>query len=306
VLVDASGVTFTITWGAASGAASYSYAAAFNDGSSARQGMVTAPPLQLRMPYHVSGAAVDGFVCVRSTSATGQQSTDHACNVLPVPARPASSSTAPMPVVSSLTPASATAGSAPLTLTVNGGGFVASSSVRWNGAARTTTFVSATQLRAALSAADLATARSVPVTVVTPAPGGGTSGSVTFTVTGASPPPPPGAPSVTLTSATSTTVTFTVAWNAVSGATSYRYRAAFDDGSAQRQGAVTTRSFQLVMPYHASSAAFSATVCIWSVNGVGQQSANPACSPVPVPARPVAAPPPSTLPPPPDWGWGVG
>ncbi|HEX6212506.1 MAG TPA: hypothetical protein VF136_17125 [Methylomirabilota bacterium] len=111
---------------------------------------------------------------------------------------------------------------------------------------------------------------------------------------------------MTLTSATSTTVTFTVAWNAVSGAASYRYGAAFTDGSAQRQGTVTTRSFQLVMPYHASGAAFSATVCIWSVNGAGQQSANPACSPVPVPARPVAALPPSAPPPPPDWGWGVG
>ena len=42
-------------------------------------------------------------------------------------------------------------------MTVNGTGFVASSVVRWNGADRVTTFVSSTQLRAAISAPDLAT-----------------------------------------------------------------------------------------------------------------------------------------------------
>ena len=209
-----------------------------------------------------------------------------------------------MPVVSSLSPASAAAGSAAVTLTVNGSGFVASSGVRWNGAARTTTFVSATQLRAAITAADLATARSVSVTVVTPAPGGGTSGAATFTITPAPPPPAPGAPNVTLTAASSTTVTFTIAWNAVSGATSYRYAAAFMDGTSARQGTVTTRAFQLVMPYHSSGAAFTATVCIRSVNASGLQSTDQSCSAVPVPARPVAAP--SSSEPPPDWGWGTG
>ena len=307
---DAGGVTLAIAWSAASGAASYSYMAAFNDGSAAQQGTVTTPPLQLRMPYHASGAAAGGFICIRSVSATGQQSTEHACGPLQISARPAGSSVPAVPVVSSLSPASATPGSAALTLTVNGGGFVASSGVRWNGAARTTTFVSATQLRAAITAADLATARSVSVTVVTPAPGGGTSAPATFTITSAAAPPPPapGAPSVTRTGANSTTVTFTIAWGAVSGATSYRWTAAFNDGSAPRKGTVTTRSFQLQMPYHASGAAFNATVCIRSVNAAGQQSTTRACSAVRVPARPVAAPSPSSPPPPPssDWGWGTG
>ncbi|HXD97248.1 MAG TPA: choice-of-anchor D domain-containing protein [Candidatus Acidoferrum sp.] len=208
----------------------------------------------------------------------------------------------PVPVASSVSPTSATARSAALTLTVNGSGFVGSSVVRWNGASRTTTFVSASQLRAAITASDLATARSVPVSVVTPSPGGGTSGSVTFTVTTAPsvPPPAPGAPSVTKTSADATGVTFTIAWGAVSGATSYRYVAAFTDGSASQQGTVTARSFQLRMPYHSSGAAFGAVVCIRSVNATGQQSTNQSCSPVPVPARPVAPPPP------PEYGWGVG
>ena len=95
-------------------------------------------------------------------------------------------------------------------------------------------------------------------------------------------------------------MTFTIAWGAVSGATSYRYVAAFTDGSASQQGTVTARSFQLRMPYHSSGAAFGAVVCIRSVNATGQQSTNQSCSPVPVPARPVAPPPP------PEYGWGVG
>jgi outer membrane murein-binding lipoprotein Lpp len=54
--------------------------------------------------------------------------------------------------------------------------------VLWNGAARTTTFVGATQLSAAIPATDLAKTGAVTITVANPAPGG-TSAAVTFTVT---------------------------------------------------------------------------------------------------------------------------
>jgi hypothetical protein len=89
---------------------------------------------------------------------------------------------APMPVASSLSPPSANAGAPGFTLTVNGSGFVSSSVVRWNGADRATTFVSASQLRASIAASDIAVAGSLPVGVFTPAPGGGTSLTQTFTV----------------------------------------------------------------------------------------------------------------------------
>lgn len=94
---------------------------------------------------------------------------------------------APVPVLSSFSPSSAVAGSGGFGLTVNGTGFVSSSVVRWNGADRSTTFVSAGQLRVAITAADILTSGSVPVSVVTPAPGGGTSGPRTFTVTAPTP-----------------------------------------------------------------------------------------------------------------------
>jgi hypothetical protein len=88
----------------------------------------------------------------------------------------------PAPVASSISPASAFSGGASFTLTVNGSSFVASSVVQWNGTPRTTTFVSSTKLTATITAADIATAGTAQVTVVTPAPGGGTSTPFTFTI----------------------------------------------------------------------------------------------------------------------------
>ena len=89
----------------------------------------------------------------------------------------------PVPVLGALSPNSATAGGAAFTLTVSGTNFVASSVVRWNGSNRTTTFVSGTELRAAISAGDITTAGTIQITVFTPLPGGGTSGALTFTIT---------------------------------------------------------------------------------------------------------------------------
>jgi hypothetical protein len=89
----------------------------------------------------------------------------------------------PAPSITSLTPSSTRAGTLGLTLTVDGAGFVATSTVRWNGAARPTTFVSATRLTAAIPALDTLVPGTAAVTVATPGPGGGTSAPATFTVT---------------------------------------------------------------------------------------------------------------------------
>jgi hypothetical protein len=71
-------------------------------------------------------------------------------------------------VAAPLVPNTATAGSAAFTLTVNGSGFVGQSVVYWNSTAHTTTFVTSSQLTAAISGADVATAGSVPVFVKNP------------------------------------------------------------------------------------------------------------------------------------------
>jgi len=87
-----------------------------------------------------------------------------------------------VPVLGGISPAGATAGGPAATLTVNGGNFVSSSIVDWNGAARATTFVSPTQLTATILATDIAATGMASVTVVNPAPGGGTSAAATFNI----------------------------------------------------------------------------------------------------------------------------
>ena len=90
----------------------------------------------------------------------------------------------PVPTTTGLSPAAANSGGTAFTLTINGTGFVAPSVVRWNGANRTTTFVSSTQLTAVITAADIATAGTAEVTVLNPnsGGGGGTSNAQTFTI----------------------------------------------------------------------------------------------------------------------------
>jgi hypothetical protein len=88
----------------------------------------------------------------------------------------------PVPSITSLSPSSATAGAAAQTLTINGTNFLSSSTVTYNGAAHTATFVSSTQLTISLSASDQATAGVYAVIVTNPPPGGGASNSFTFTV----------------------------------------------------------------------------------------------------------------------------
>jgi hypothetical protein len=75
------------------------------------------------------------------------------------------------PVITSLAPASATRGGADFILTVNGVNFENGAIVRWNGADRVTTFVSNTQLTAAILAADIASAGTASVTVFNPVVG---------------------------------------------------------------------------------------------------------------------------------------
>jgi len=88
----------------------------------------------------------------------------------------------PLPVLQSTSPTSVTHGSATFTLTVNGTNFVKGAVVRWKGLNRTTTFVTAKQLKATILASDVAAAGNATVAVFNPGPGGGTSNPLTFTI----------------------------------------------------------------------------------------------------------------------------
>ena len=86
------------------------------------------------------------------------------------------------PQLTAMSPSVVAAGSAPLLLTLSGQYFLSSTTIRWNGAERPTTFVSNTQLQAQISANDLTTPGDIAVTAFTPAPGGGQSQALTFRI----------------------------------------------------------------------------------------------------------------------------
>jgi len=78
------------------------------------------------------------------------------------------SSGAPLPNVASFNPPARTAGSAGFTLSLNGSGFGAGARMLWGGSERVSASVNSSTLTAAISAADVATPRTVKVSVVNP------------------------------------------------------------------------------------------------------------------------------------------
>lgn len=88
----------------------------------------------------------------------------------------------PVPAITSLSPAFLTVGAAPQALTINGTGFLATSTVTFSGAPHAATYVNATRLTISLTATDLANAGNCPVVVTNPTPGGGPSVGATFAV----------------------------------------------------------------------------------------------------------------------------
>lgn len=88
------------------------------------------------------------------------------------------------PLLTSMSPANATAGGPAFTLTVNGSNFVSGAVVHWNGAERATTFGSSTQLTAAIAAADIATPGTAQVSVANPG-GPASANALAFTVAAA-------------------------------------------------------------------------------------------------------------------------
>ncbi|MGD1082963.1 MAG: IPT/TIG domain-containing protein, partial [Candidatus Sulfotelmatobacter sp.] len=80
----------------------------------------------------------------------------------------------PLPSVTSLSPASATAGGSQFLLTVNGNDFHHDSVVSWNGSFRVTTFVSSHKLVVTITTTDIAQPETVLVSVFNPPEGGTT------------------------------------------------------------------------------------------------------------------------------------
>jgi hypothetical protein len=77
-----------------------------------------------------------------------------------------------MPSIAELAPDNMNSGGSEFVLTVNGSDFSSKATINWNGTAQTTTYVSASQLTATISASDIATPATVPITVTNPATSG--------------------------------------------------------------------------------------------------------------------------------------
>lgn len=138
---------------------------------------------------------------------------------------------APIPTITTISPIGAMAGGPAFTLTVNGTNFVPASAVNFGGTARPTTFVTSTQLTAAIPAAAIASSGTVGVTVTNA--GAQTSNALNFTVTSGINPVPKitnvspseitvGGPSFTLTVFGSNFVSDSVVrWNGGDQATAF-------------------------------------------------------------------------------------
>ncbi|GAA4032866.1 hypothetical protein GCM10022409_16440 [Hymenobacter glaciei] len=173
----------------------------------------------------LNGVAIAGFTVVNATTITFTVPASASSGTIAV-TTPGGTATSPgtftvivpnsAPTITSLTPSTATAGSAGFTLTVNGTGFISGTVINFNGTALATTFVSATQVAALVPASAVATVGTYSVTATNPAPGGGTSAGVNFTVTT----PAPTIVSFTPTSGLANgTVTVTVTGTDFTGAT---------------------------------------------------------------------------------------
>jgi copper(I)-binding protein len=163
----------------------------------------------------------------------------------------------PAPTISSISPATAVAGSGNFTLTITGTNFVTNSVVRWNGSDRTTTFVSSTQLTAAISASDVATAGTANVTVFNPTPGGGTSNAATFTITNPSPTITAISPSTTVAGSGNFTLTIT-GTNFVNGSV-VRW-----NGSDRTTGFVSSTRLEAAIPASDVATAGTANVTVFN------------------------------------------
>ena len=161
--VTAGGAGFTLV---VNGAGFASGAAVKLNATSLATTFVSATQLSAAVPASSIGSA--GAASITVTSA-GSTSNSMSLNITAGPA------------ISSLAPNNVTAGGAAFTLTVNGTGFASGAAVLWNGSPLATSFVSATQLTAPVSAASIGTAGTAAVSVSS---GGVMSGAASLTIAG--------------------------------------------------------------------------------------------------------------------------
>ena len=202
---------------------------------------------QLTAAVPASQLASGGTLSVIATDTTGSSSSGGAINL---------TVNNPVPTLSSIVPATLTAGGAATTVSVAGTGFDPSTVVQVNGSARSTSFASSTQVNAILTAQDLATAGSLTLLASNPAPGGGMSSSMNVAVNN----PAPGSialnPSTVTTGATAATTVTITGSNFVSASTVQ----ISGTSRATTYVSATELTFQLTVADQTAAAKLSVTV----------------------------------------------
>ena len=170
------------------------------------------------------------------------------------------------PTISGLSPTSVTAGSGAFTLTVSGTNFTPTSTVMWNGQARTTTYVAAATLTAQITATDVAALSTDSVTVSNASTGGGVSAAQSFSVAAVVPVITSLAPATAVMGGSSYTLTVNgtgfdssaqVSWNGSPMATTF----------------VSATQVTAVVPAADIAASGSFPVTVWNSDGSAHASA---------------------------------
>jgi uncharacterized repeat protein (TIGR03803 family) len=167
----------------------------------------------------------------------------------------------PAPTLATLVPSSLIVGSPAFTLLVDGAHFVNTDTVDWNGAALVTTFVSATQLSAAVPAADIATAGTAMVTAATA--DGVVSNAIPFTIL-----PAPTVTSIAPNSATAGDPTFTMTVNGAN----FLVGDTVQWNASTLIGTVVVNAGQITVPVPAADIAIAGSATVTVVDSVGNVS----------------------------------
>jgi hypothetical protein len=170
-------------------------------------GAVLAPPISGTNPSPSASLQTAAPTSAPLPSSNSNLSSDSLTTTFVGASKPAFAfSVNPPPSITSLNPTTAVAGGAAFTLTINGTNFTAATTSSWGATALATTYVSATQLTAAVPASLIAAVGAASVTVSNV---NGSSAGAAFTVN----PPPPTITSLSSTSTVATGATFTLAIN---------------------------------------------------------------------------------------------
>jgi hypothetical protein len=146
----------------------------------------------------VSFTLTSGIAGTATITATDQSSTSSCTSNNPYVDSAVITVQNPVPLITTTTPTSATAGGPTFTLRLNGANFVSGVQAYVNGVTRTTTFSSSTQVSVTIPVGDIASPGSLAITATNTSPNLGPSATFTFNVN---------APTLTLSPTTGVTIT---------------------------------------------------------------------------------------------------